>query len=163
MLIHQYTVNRDGPCCFYHNNMRGLRRRADGEQFRFFVWDMEYSLWDATDSTNVDIDVDGSISHVYARLRDNAAFRARYSERAHLHLTDGGALTPEAAAARYQARADEIYEALLAESARWGDTYRTTPYTRDVEWQAEVDRLMDEYFPYRTDELIDQLTAAGLY
>lgn len=163
MLIHQYTVNRDGPCCFSHNNMRGLRRRVDGEQFRFFVWDMEYSLWDATDDTNVDIDVDGAISHVYAQLRDNATFRARYAERARLHLTDGGALTPEAAAARYQARADEIYAALLAESARWGDTYRSTPYTRDVEWQAEYDRLMDEYFPYRTDQMIDQLTAAGLY
>ena len=67
------------------------------------------------------------------------------------------------AAARYQARADEIYAALLAESARWGDTYRAVPYTRDVEWQAEYDRLMTEYFPYRTEELIAQLTAAGLY
>ncbi len=163
MLIHQYTVNRDGPCCFYHNNMRGIRRRADGELFRFFVWDMEYSLWEATDDTNVEIDVDGAISHVYARLRENEDFRARYAERAAMHLTGSGALTPEAAAARYQARADEIYEALLAESARWGDTYRTTPYTRDVEWQEEYDRLMDEFFPYRTEEMIAQLQAAGLY
>lgn len=163
MLIHQYTVNRDGPCCFSHNNMRGIRRRSDGEQFRFFVWDMEYSLWEATDDTNVDIDVDGAISHVYARLRENETFRARYAERAATHLSGDGALTPEAAAARYEARADEIYEALLAESARWGDTYRTTPYTREVEWQAEYDRLMTDFFPYRTAALIEQLSAAGLY
>lgn len=163
MLIHQYMVNRDGPCCFESNNMRGLRRRVDGEQFRFFVWDMEYSLWDATDATNVEVDVAGSISHVYARLRDNADFRARYSERAHLHLTGTGALTPDAAAARYEARAREIYGPLLAESARWGDTYRAAPYTRDVEWQAEYDRLMEEFFPYRTQELVDQLAAAGLW
>lgn len=163
MLIHQYTANRDGPCCFEHNNMRGLRRRADGEPFRFFVWDMEYSLWEATDDVNVDIDVSGAISHVYARLRANEDFRARYAERARLHLTEGGALTPEAAAARYEARADEIFEALLAESARWGDTYRATPYTRDVEWQEEYDRLMTSYFPARTAALIEQLRAAGLY
>lgn len=163
MLIHQYTVNRDGPCCFSHNNMRGARRRIEGEQFRFFVWDMEYSLWEATDDTNVEVDVSGAISHVYAQLRDNAEFRARYAARAELHLTGEGALTPTAAAARYQARADEIYAALLAEAARWGDTYRTVPYTRDVEWQAEYDRLMDEFFPARTELLIGQLEAAGLY
>ena len=53
MLIHQYTVNHDGPCCFESNNMRGIRKREDGAQFRFFVWDMEYSLWEAGDNTNV--------------------------------------------------------------------------------------------------------------
>lgn len=163
MLIHQYTVNRDGPCCFESNNMRGLRKREDGAQFRFFVWDMEYSLWDATDATNVSIDVPGSASHVYARLQTNPAFRARYAERARLHLTNGGALTPAVAAARYEARADEISNALVAESARWGDTYRDVPYTRDVEWQAEYDRLMTEFFPRRTDALIAQLRAVGLY
>ena len=51
----------------------------------------------------------------------------------------------------------------LAESARWGDTYRRPAYTRDVEWEAEYSRLMDEYFPYRTDALITQLQAVGLY
>lgn len=163
MLIHQYTVNRDGPCCFESNNMRALRRRVDGETFRFFVWDMEYSLWDATDTTNVSVDVAGSISHVYTRLWSNADFRARYAARAREHLTGGGALTPDVAAARYAARADEIHAALLAESARWGDTYREVPYTRDVEWQAEYDRLMETYFPVRTAELIQQLEAVGLY
>ncbi len=163
MLIHQYTTNRDGPCCFASNNMRGVRRRVDGEQFRFFVWDMEYSLWGATDDAYIGTDEAGSISHVFTRLRANADFRARFADRAHTHLSGDGALTPAKAAARYEARADEIYAALLGESARWGDTYRTTPYTRDVEWQVEYDRLMDDFFPNRTASLVDQLTAAGLY
>ena len=76
---------------------------------------------------------------------------------------DGGALSPALAAARYAARADEIHGALLGESARWGDTFRAVPYSRDVEWQAEYDRLMTDYFPRRTDLLIEQLRAAGLY
>ncbi len=163
MLIHQYTVNRDGPCCFESNNMRAVRRRVDGEPFRFFVWDMEYSLWDASEATNVDVDVAGSASHIYARLRGNADFRQRYADRARKHLTDGGALTPEAATARYEARATEIFGALLAESARWGDVRTGVPYTRDVEWQIEYDRLVNEYFPVRTEILISQLEAAGLY
>jgi len=167
MLIQQYTVNRDGPCCFESNNMRGVRRRAapgtPDALFRFFVWDMEYSLWDATDPTNIDIDVSGSISHVYARLRDNADFRSRFAGRARAALTGTGALTPDAAAERYEARATEIFDPLVAESARWGDTYRDTPYTRDVEWMAEYERLMNDYFPNRTAQLIAQLRAAGLY
>jgi len=162
MLIHQYTANRDGPERFNHNNMRGVRRRPDG-QFRWFVWDMEYSLWYADDDINIDVDVAGSISHVYARLRSNAEFRARYAERAAMHLGPLGALSAEAALARYQTRAEEIFTAVLGESARWGDADRAVPYTRDVEWLEEGRRLVEEFFPARTDVLIQQLQAAGLH
>jgi spore coat protein CotH len=133
MLIHQYTSNRDGPERFSHNNMRGVRRRVDGERFRFFVWDMEYSLWNAEDDVNIDTDVPGSASRVYAQLRTNETFRRRYAERAAAHLGEGGALSADEASARYEARADEIFDAVVAESARWGDTDREVPYTRDVE------------------------------
>ena len=162
MLIHQYTVNKDGPCCFSHNNMRGVRERRDGALWRFFVWDMEYSIWDASDDTNVDIDIDGSISHVYARLRLNEDFRTRYAERAASYLGLGGALTVAAATARWLARSDEIEDAVVAESARWGDTDREPPYTRDVEWMDERARLLDEFFPYRSGHLEQQLIEAGL-
>ncbi len=163
MLIHQYTTNMDGPCCFDSNNMRGIRKRVDGEDWRFFVWDMEYSLWYATDNYNVDVDVSGSISHVYTRLRAIEAFRTLYAERAAMHLGPGGSLSADVAAARYEARATEIFDPIVAESARWGDTYRTAPYTRDGEWLTEHDRLMAEFFPQRTDALISQLQGAGLY
>jgi hypothetical protein len=163
MLIHQYTVNRDGPELFNHNNMRGVRRRLDGEQFRFFVWDMEYSIWYASDTTNINVDVAGSASHVYARLRTSSTFRARYAERARAHLTGTGALTVAASTARWEARALQIQDAVVAESARWGDAKRATPYTRDAEWETEHQRLLNDFFPYRTQALIDQLTEAGLY
>lgn len=163
MLVHQYTSNRDGPEQFSHNNMRGVRRRVDGERFRFFVWDMEYSLWYATDHINIDVDVPGSASHVYARLRSNADFRTLYAERAARHLEEGGALSANACLARWQTRAEEIEDAVVAESARWGDTDRAVPYTRDVEWAEERRRLTEEYFPQRTDVLTEQLRGAALY
>ena len=163
MLVHQYTVNKDGPEVFQSNNMRGIRRREEGAQFRFFVWDMEYSIWEPTDDYNIDVDVPGSISHVYTALRENPDFRALYAERAAWHLTAGGALTPEAVTARWEARAMEIERAIVAESARWGDTDREPPYTRDVEWEAERQRLLTEFFPFRTDIMIQQLIDADLY
>lgn len=119
-------------------------------------------IWEAGDDTNIDIDIAGSISHAYARLRLNEEFRARYSERAALHLGPGGALSADAATARWEARSAEIQDAIVAESARWGDTDREPPYTRDVEWMDERTRLMEEFFPYRSQYLEEQLIGAGL-
>ncbi len=163
MLLQQYTSNRDGPHGGSHNNMRAVYRRHPEGRFRFFVWDMEYSLWFADDAAALDVDVPDSIAHVYARLRLNPDFRARYGARAMAHLSGEGALTPAAARARYDARATEIFDALLAESARWGDAKRAVPYRRDVEWAEEYRRLTEEYFPRRSGVLIEQLRARDLY
>jgi len=62
------------------------------------------------------------------------------------------------------ARATEIVGAVVGESARWGDVRRPAlPYTRNVEWTNELNRLLTEYFPVRTQIFIDQLKTAGLY
>lgn len=47
--------------------------------------------------------------------------------------------------------------------ARWGDYRRNAPYTHDKEWVAEQQRLLKEYFPRRTEIVLEQLRAAGLY
>src|SRR5207247_2565232 len=53
---------------------------------------------------------------------------------------------------------------VVGESARWGDVRRATPpYTRNVEWIAELNRLVNEYFPVRTQIYLEQLKAARLY
>jgi hypothetical protein len=162
-LIHQYTTNRDGPETFESNNQRAIGNRIGDPMFRFFVWDMEYSIWNATDFLNVEVDVPTSASHVYTKLRENPEFRLRYADRVHKHLFHGGALTPEAATTRWETRAQEIYGAIVCESARWGDAQRAQPYTRDVEWMAERMRLLTTYFPQRTQILLGQLKTARLY
>ncbi len=164
MLIHQYTTNRDGPEEFNSNNMRGVRKREPRAPFRFFVWDMEYSLWNADRHINIDVAVPGSISFVYARLRESPEFRLRYADHVRRHLFNGGALTPEPVLRRWNERSDEIYSALIGESARWGDAKRPSqPYTRDIEWAAERQRLVEDYFPHRTGILVRQLRDAALY
>jgi hypothetical protein len=162
-LIHQYTTNKDGPEIFQSNNQRAIGSRVGDPMFRFFVWDMEYSLWNATDFLNIEVDVPTSASHVYTKLRANPEFRLRYADRVHKHLFHDGALTPAAAATRWETRAQEIYGAIVCESARWGDAQRARPYTRNIEWMAERNRLLTAYFPHRTGILLGQLKAAGLY
>ena len=164
MLIHQYMSNRDGPEEFNSNNMRGVRKREPGAQFRFFVWDMEYSLWEVDRNININVAIPGSISFVYSRLRDFPEFRLRYADHVHRHLFNNGALTPNRVLERWNRRSDEIYSALIGESARWGDAKRPNqPFTRDVEWTEERRRLIEEYFPERTEVLVRQLKAADLY
>ena len=72
-------------------------------------------------------------------------------------------LTPENAAALYQIRLDEIDRAIVGPSARWGDNQRPDPYTRDVEWIAERDRLLNTYIPQRTDIVLEQFRSRGIF
>ena len=154
MLVNFYAGNDDWP----HHNWYAARRRVEGAGFRFFSWDAEHVL------KNIDVDRTGvndadSPGELYQLLLASSDFRARVAARADELLGPGGALSPENAAALYNARAEEIRGAVLLESARWGDNRRAgEPYTRD-DWQAELTWLRDEYFPQRTAVVKDQLSS----
>ena len=75
------------------------------------------------------------------RLLANPSFRLRAADRAHKHLFNDGVFTPAAAKARFLARKETIDLAIIAESARWGDTRRATPYTRNAEWISRVNQI----------------------
>ncbi|MDF1860379.1 MAG: CotH kinase family protein [Verrucomicrobiales bacterium] len=177
MLLHQFMQSRDGPDDFGHNNMRLLRRNNPPGPWQAYAWDMEYSMIDTTGTRDYSYpfpiyssirtnnrDISDSIASVYLRLKDNnPEFQLRYADRAYKHLYNGGALSEELAAARFEARAEEIESAVIVESARWGDHRRAEPYTRDVEWMTERNRLLNEFFPARPDHVVSQLRLHGLY
>ena len=80
-------------------------------------------------------------------------------------LFDNGVMTPAASIARYQAQIDEISQAMIAESARWGDISTSPgpiPNTQAA-WLNEANYILDTYMPQRTGIVISQLQAAGLY
>jgi hypothetical protein len=173
-ILNQYVTNRDGITAFDGNNQRAIGSRVGDAKFRFFVWDMEYSMWSASDNIHIcqgcnspaqagGQDPPASFWTLYKALVQHPEFRLRYADRVHQHLFNDGALTPDNAAATWEARAESIERAIIAESARWGDAKRTAPYTRDVEWQTERNRLLTQYFPQRSGILTNQLRTAGLY
>ena len=96
-------------------------------------------------------------------LKQNPAFREAFAARVRKHFFGDGALTPAASAARWMRRAKEVDLAVIAESARWGYYRRPQPFTRDVEWVAEQQRLLQDYFPERTKVVLSQLQKAGLF
>ncbi len=83
-------------------------------------------------------------------------------------MTNGGLLTSGTVDAHYDVRVNEIQDAIVAESARWGDNRKdrgetSQTYTRDNHWLAELNRLRNVYFPARSGNLINQLRGRGAY
>ncbi len=159
MIVNFYGGNRDWD----DHNWYSVRRREDGEGYKFISWDSERTLESITGDNRTGVGQQNKPSLLYSRLRQNAEFRLEFADHVQRHFFNNGALSPEAAAARYQELATLIDRAIVGESARWGDSSRASPYTRDNEWVAERDRLMNQYFPQRTDVVLNQLRAVGLY
>ncbi|MFT5498355.1 MAG: hypothetical protein ACI9TH_003766, partial [Kiritimatiellia bacterium] len=145
-----------------HNWYSG-RRRLPGEGYKFFSWDGERTLEATTGSNRTGVNQDDKPSKIYAALRAYEPFNRTFGDRAHWALFNGGPLSPEACDARYRELAELIEGAIVCESARWGDTKRAIPYTRDAEWATERDRLYNDYFPRRSDVVKGFLRGANLY
>jgi hypothetical protein len=166
MILHIYSSADDWP---NHNWWGGRRRGAESEGFRFFPWDQEITHMDLAYAHTSwgpryeEVGAYDSPSYLYAQMRANARFRLCFADRVQRHLFGGGALTPQASAARLTRRAEEIDRAIVGESARWGDVRRATPYKREVEWLAELDRLRDDYWPQLHPIAIDRFRRVGLY
>jgi len=98
-------------------------------------------------------------SDVFAHLlaEGHPDFLMLLADRLHAHLDGDGVLGAEAAADRYERLSLQIEEAVVAESARWGGGW----WQRDEEWDTERERLLLDWFPYRTNELRAQVRDAG--
>ncbi|MCX5674282.1 MAG: lamin tail domain-containing protein, partial [Planctomycetota bacterium] len=151
MILNFYTGNQDWD----NHNWYAARKREPGAGYKFFTWDSERTLEDINhDKTAVCENL--KPSRLYWQLRANPEFRLLFADRVYKHLFNDGALTPEAGAARFQALAAEIDRAIVGESARWGDYLREPPYTRNVEWVNELNRVLTQYFPQRTPKVMAQ-------
>jgi len=168
MLLNYYGANGDWD---RSSNWYAGRRRDPPGRYQFFVWDGERSLEQINDD-RMDFDDDQSPSRLFHRLKENAEFRALFAERVRLHCIGDGALTPQRAAERFRKLADALDLAIVAESARWGSyrndfhRYKEGPYeryTRNEHWRPEIQRLLNFYFPQRTEAFLNILERRGLW
>ena len=160
MLVNFYAGNAD----WAFQNWNATRNRIDPSSRWFFHnWDGEKTFQDLDDDNTENNDA-GSPTFLHQQLLANAEYRLAFADRVHKHCFNGGVLTPASVIARYQWRTDMIERAIVGESARWGDNRNpdNPPYTRE-DWVAERDRLIDTYFPARTEVLLAQLRADDLY
>lgn len=166
LLMIYFTGSRDAPVLLGNDqvprNFYALRRRNPPGPFVFLPWDVEWTLEQPT-VNRVNIVGQANPHYFLNRLNANADFRMLLADRIYRQYFNDGPLTAAPAGARYLARANEIDRAIIGESARWGDALRPNqPYTR-TDWLAERDRLLNQYFPVRTNNVIGQLKQAGFY
>ena len=167
MLAHLYGGSADMDRA---SNWYAGRPRKPGGRYIFLMWDGERTL-ENLDASSLALDYDQCPTRLFQKLRENPVFRAAFAARAKALLGPGGALSPELAARRYRTLATHVHDAMICESARWGDyrrdvhRYREGPYelyTVEKHWEPEVKRLLEEYFPNRSERVLAQLRAAGL-
>ncbi|MBT7852815.1 MAG: hypothetical protein HN675_05795 [Opitutae bacterium] len=183
MMLNFYVGNDDWDG---HNWYAG-RKREVGAGYQFFSWDAELSISrHANPPPQPDFDIilnrdrtglnsNNKPSRLYTKLRDNLEFRVRFGDQVHKHFFNGGVLSTEKVLQRWIARRDQVWPAIVAESARWGDYRRdvlqgggNTPdqydlFHRDKHYVDHQSWLLQTYFPQRGTIVLDQFRTRQLY
>jgi hypothetical protein len=189
MLIIFYAGNFDSPTTKFGsnkgpNNFYAIYNRNSQDGFRFFIHDAEHTLrttWGEgpgiglyenrvnigtlTDGFKMEVS-DFSRFHpqwLHFKLSSNVEYRIRFADHVYKHFFNQGWMTPAKTIPLFLSRAREIDLAIIGESARWGDTYLNPPGTKDDYWQVAIDDIVDNYFPVRTEIVLDQLKEVDLY
>ncbi len=172
MLLHFYADAEDWP---HHNGYAAANPASGDGRYRFFVWDQEIVL-DYHGRAGSRINSTGGVGDLFQKMRTSDEFRLLFADRVYKHCFNDGALSLTVSQARYLEVADWIDKAIVAESARWGDTQMSTPYgnaiqqpnpltninhdlyppaphgpgyyfTREDSWVVERDNVIDNYIP----------------
>jgi hypothetical protein len=174
MLCTYYVGDPDGPVSAWArvaNNFYAVYNRVQPDGFKFFRHDGEHSLYSVNESRLFDATttaVGSSFNQsnplwLHTHLILHPEYRMRFVDRIYRHFFNSGVLTPDVCAARFMARAEQIDTAIIAESARWGDSKRSKPRTRDDDWLPDIEGMVSNYFPRRTNIVLNQFKTAGWY
>ena len=158
-LLYYYCGN-DWDWTTQHNWMAAGPKEPGKGGWRFYSWDCDVMLYDIV-ADNLDQNApDG----VFTSLMNDVDFRVYFRDRIYKHCYHGGVLSPGGPQAAHDYRINEIFEAIVPETARWQPSSATSlPWDRDGEWTVEWDYMRDVYWPQRTPILISQLRARGWY
>lgn len=179
MLVVYYGGNADAQISAFlgnnsPNNAFFLRDRTGAHGgFRSVLHDSEHTLlnvnenrlgpWPAGNSNGGGGFQKSTPQYVFQQCMVAQEFQMLVADRLYRHCYNGGVLTPAVATALFDARKAEIDRAVVAESARWGDSKVGIPLTRDDNWLPAINRVRSEFFPNRTAVLISQFRTLGWY
>ncbi len=106
---------------------------------------------------------DTSIPVLHQRLLENAEYRLRFADKVQETFFGNGPLTVAANRERYQNHVDQLDQAIIAESARWGDSKRPNDPLDRTDWLNAVTAVRDTYLVQRGDIVLNQWRANGLF
>ena len=158
------------------NNFYGGYNFKKGAPLMFFGWDAEVA-WDVIPEKDFYEGNPGAWVHPYFRTdekpeseidelwhvgRKNPDFLMAFADRVYLHCFNQGAMTDSAQRSRWRYLNQSIKNAIVAESARWGDALPDSlTRTRDIHWKNEVTRV-DSMMQGNVARFITALRAGGI-
>jgi hypothetical protein len=148
-----FYAGNDWDWSAQHNWSAAGPKAPDRGGWKFFEQDSDVSLQDINaDCTDQDVP-DG----IFTALMRYPDFRVLFRDRIYKHCFNGGVLAR--AGEIYDRVMNDIYLAIIAETARWqpANSVGTLPWDRDQEWQNEWNYLRNTFFPQRVQRLIAQL------
>jgi len=164
MLINQYAGNGDWD----HHNWYAIRRRGPGSQgFRFLCWDSEIIFESPTANVVTLNNGQGFPTGIFHTLLQNERFARRYQARAKQLLADDGLLGEASVVNLWDSLYHTIDRAIYDEAARWGDYRRDVHpwqnrgslYTVDYHYANERNRLLTQYFPFRSKTVLNTIVS----
>jgi hypothetical protein len=174
MIITFFTGDFDGPISNFQNNEKpnnfyAIYNRVNPDGFKFFRHDGEHTLFNnvwGIDRTGP-FPAGQNFQHsnpqwIHQKLSENKKYRLRFADRVQKYFYNDGALTYGNNVKRLIARKNEIEYAIIAESARWGDSKTSNPFTKE-DWTNEINYILNNYLPPRNDTVLMQLINKGLY
>jgi len=177
MIITYYTGDRDGAGSRYTmggsgpNNFFAAYNRENPDGFKFFEHDSEHSL--GTGENNMVQPLLENWSSIasqqnkfgphwlHEQLCANEEYKLRFADRIYKAFFNDGALTYNESLDRINLRASQIDSAIIAESARWGDT-KTHPPRNYGSWWTDVNEVRN-WISGRTSTVINQVRGEGWY
>ncbi len=162
MIINLWGGNWDWP----NKNYWAGRDRTDASTgFKFYNWDFENTMGNNRSRSPLNMvaprNTNGT-GQMHGSLVNNAEYRLAFADRVHRMFFNDGILTPGSLVPRYAEVAAWAERAMVAESARWGDTEHSTPLTLQ-EWTNERNWMLGTYLPQRTDIVLQQFINSNLY
>jgi hypothetical protein len=139
LILNWYAGNLD----WGFNNWYAGAQHSSG-QVRYFVWDGERTWFEGAE---IFMDLDeylerpNLVKPLLEALMDNPDFRIALADRMYRHLANDGALTETNAQARWLNINRPIEQAIIGESARWGDTRFESPLTH-TDWLRARDDVL---------------------
>lgn len=170
LLVIFYTGQTDGPVNLSANvpkNFFAMRPRDGSAGFRFFIHDNEDSLNSVTSNATGSNPTGDRLTHfnpkwLHQQLSTNALYRRAFGDRIQKHFFNSGALTPASTRDTFRLTSDTLTNAIIGESARWGDFKVTSPYTQAT-WRNAINGKINSWLPARSNIVLNQLQNINLF
>ena len=169
LILCWYMRNTDWPD---FNWFAGHRVNAPSP-VRFFVWDSELT-WESGPAAAAWVhprfraeeeSSEASMVGLWHSLRKSKEFMTLFADRVFRHCFQGGALTETEAIGRWRTLNDFIEDAVLGESARWGNAREelgAVTRTRENTFYPEVERVADR-MRGNVEWFLEELRREGYY